>query len=143
MTNADVTYIYRSSGNTTIFPRIICNQFPNLVRISVPSSNIQTIFNNPFANCSSLQWLRLWNNPLSELPPNIFNSNSALTYLDLDNTRLTSLPDNIFIGLENLVTLELRNNPLVTISESVFRPLERLETLYLNNCGLNVFNRAW
>lgn len=50
-TNADVTYVYRTSGVSTIIPSVICSQFPNTRNLDLTSK----IFK--FAMCVLDIWL--------------------------------------------------------------------------------------
>lgn len=123
MSDLNVTSVTRISGNSTIVPRIFCNLFSNLRTLTLSAMGIQNLTNNPFGACSNLEFLRLWNNLISEIADGTFANNGGLTYLDLDRNQLTSLPLTVFQGLSSLTTLELRNNNFAGRLQGEFKTL--------------------
>jgi Leucine-rich repeat (LRR) protein len=144
LTNADVTILQSGSGYSTIVPRIICAQFPNLERINLSNLDIQTITATSFNGCRNLDWLRLLSNGISSLSVDSFANNERLTYLDLDRNLIPELHEDIFVNVVNLEVLELRNNPYrVPFPGGLFRTLVNLKTLYLDNCRITEINTDW
>ena len=64
-----------------------------------------------FDGLSSLEYLQLYNNDLTELPDGVFDGLSSLERLYLVGNALTELPDGLFDGLSELHTLYLHGNP--------------------------------
>lgn len=71
-TNSDVTSLYGSYANTLNFPVTICQQFPNLVEISMLSTGIEYIDSSSFADCERLVNLQLHANLIQNLGNFVF-----------------------------------------------------------------------
>ena len=82
-----------------------------------------------FTGLSSLQYLYLNNNQLTNLPADVFSGLSSLTQLLLHTNRLSSLSDDAFRGLTASPLLWLQGNPV--------DPL--LLTVSLEKVGVNQF----
>jgi len=70
-------------------------------------------------------------NPLSTLPPGLFDNMDSLQLVDVSQNRLTSLPPKLFNSISKLRALELQDNLLEEIAPEVFANLPRLQNLTL------------
>ncbi|KAL7051773.1 hypothetical protein ACKWTF_004613 [Chironomus riparius] len=145
LNNVFVTAIIRNTANssTTNIPEIICSQFPHVTYIDYSYLDLQEISENAFRGCRNLDWLRLYNNRISQFPENLFFYNRHLRYLDLEGNALTTLPENIFVSQLALETLDLSRNPITTFPNGVFRNLFNLRDLYLRAANLPTLNTRW
>ncbi|KAM0681470.1 hypothetical protein GINT2_000672 [Glugoides intestinalis] len=84
-----------------------------------------------FDDLTNLESLRLENNNIKELQPNIFNNLQKLESLNLSDNKLTELPSCVFDGLVNLKSLWLPNNNIKELQPNIFNNLQKLEYLRL------------
>lgn len=73
--DADVNTVMIFDGETANIPSIFCSQFPNLQRFDLGIAFINTLSGDPFAQCSELNFVNLWQNYITEVPEDIFANN--------------------------------------------------------------------
>ncbi|KAG4079776.1 hypothetical protein HA402_014907 [Bradysia odoriphaga] len=143
-TNVDTELLYSSRGSvSTNVPSVICETFPNLIRIQLYNIGLTEISDTAFTGCSSLTELVLSSNRISSITANAFVELVAITTINLNDNALTTLPENVFADQKNLSTLDLSLNQFESIPASLFQPLENLQTLYLRYANLSVINNQW
>ncbi|XP_015225257.1 PREDICTED: leucine-rich alpha-2-glycoprotein-like [Cyprinodon variegatus] len=86
---------------------------------------------------SSLTWLDLSGNSLTEISVGFFQRLPHLENLDLSNNQLEKIPANSLENLSNLKRLSLQNNKLETLDASVFQHTKNLTSLFLTQNKLN------
>ena len=87
----------------------------SLVELNLSNNPISNISTDAFTNLVHLDYLKLFNTPLTSFD-NI-SLPSSLTRLELPNNRLTSIDH---IQLPSLTILQLANNPISNITNNVF-----------------------
>lgn len=100
------------------------------VSLDLSQNLIQSVGKDAFAGITSLIYLQLGRNNLTELSPEVFRNVSVWT-LDLSDNNLQYLPDNLLKGQTNLLALLLQRNPIKTITANVFADLTSLRSLTL------------
>lgn len=70
--NNDVTHLYSGYGNTLNVPEIICQQFPNLVEISLLADQIEYIDHLSFSRCERIERIWLYANLIETIPDFVF-----------------------------------------------------------------------
>jgi hypothetical protein len=73
-TNADVTVVSSYTGTSLNVPSIICEQFPNLIEITLTGRGITTLTERSFAECKVIKRIHLWNNKINTPPVNLLVS---------------------------------------------------------------------
>ena len=86
---------------------------------------------NMFDGLSSLQFLNLQDNGLTNLPENVFDGLSSLIHIGLYGNSLTSLPEDLFGGLSSLHRIMLHDNELTTLPNGLFEGVTTLQLLHL------------
>lgn len=85
-------------------------KFPNLLELSAPSVNLQSV------------------------PDKAFRNNNKITFLDLDNNTITDLEEGSFYPLKDFLnSLTLSSNHISSISKCVFSNFKELKHLYLQD----------
>lgn len=82
---------------------------------------------------SSLTYLELFKNEITELPQGFMRDNSTLTVLDLGNNKLERLPQNLLINNSTLTTLYLGFNKLEVLPSNFLAYNSTLTVLDLSN----------
>lgn len=80
---------------------------------------------------TALRSLVLKDNQLVKADANWFPDNSSLTWLDLSGNRLTDIQSGLLRKLPNLENLDLSDNSLQVLQADVFQDLRHLKTLNL------------
>lgn len=143
-TNADVTYILRVAGFSPNIPRVICDTFPNLERVTLFDTGLSEISDNSFAGCTQMTLLDLTSNRIRTISSNAFASLTNLEFLYLEQNDIGTLPENVFANQQELILLDLSYNPFDGgIPNGVFQPLSDLRTLFLGFSNLNAINSQW
>lgn len=70
--DSNVTYLYSSYGNTLNVPGAICNQFPNLIELSMLANQVEYIDSLSFAGCVEIQNIWLYANLIEVIPDFVF-----------------------------------------------------------------------
>ncbi|XP_037025220.1 toll-like receptor 3 isoform X5 [Bradysia coprophila] len=142
-TDADVDWIYRSSGTTRNIPQIICATFPNIDTLEIYGAQLTEINDNALSGCSQITRLYLSTNSINSISENAFANLRAVEFIDLGDNSLTELPENVFENQRNLTGLSLNQNSFNDLPTDIFRPLENLQDLYLGYNNLVAIDNEW
>jgi len=94
---------------------------------------ITTIEEGAFSGLSKIQGIALDRNELASLPASgLFDELTTLSWLLIEDNKLTELPDGVFDHLTNLRTLKLGSNSLSELTSDLFDNLTNLATLRLS-----------
>ena len=104
----------------------------SLEQLDLYDNDLTDLPPNIFAGLTNLRQLNLWHNDLATLSPNVFTDLTNLRILDLDDNDFADIPPDVFAGLTNLVYLWLNDTRLTTLPPSIFTGLTNLETLVLS-----------
>jgi hypothetical protein len=144
MTNDDVTVIQGYGGSSTIVPRVICSQFPNMQVFTLYNVGLQTITDDSFGGCSEATTIGLYSNQIGEVSPNAFANNPKVTLINLANNRLRSLPETVFANQVEMTSLDIRSNPFEEqLPGAIFSSLPNLFNLLMNDCRITEINAEW
>ncbi|CAG9798446.1 unnamed protein product [Chironomus riparius] len=141
-TDNDVQYI-SSSGSTTNVPSIICDTFPNLLKIEFGSNGIQIIDEKAFKNCTKLKNLWLQSNRISKIDENAFVENVDLLFITFNVNQITEVAENLFINQHKLTELRLCSIPLSDLPKNIFNSLQNLTILHLESNILKDLRAEW
>ncbi|XP_070508351.1 leucine-rich repeat-containing protein 15-like [Chironomus tepperi] len=144
-TDADVHGVQHINTMMYQFNGEILRRFPNLRRIDLRATFLQSISPSAFDICGQLEELDIGaNSQLLELPARmlancenfkrfiagssrfpslpdgLFGATRSLEVISLPFSRLTSFPDNLLTNMPNLTRFDVRNNQLRHISPSNF-----------------------
>lgn len=146
-TDLDVIAImfYKTGSNSTNFPSIICQKFPNLLRIVLNSFGLQSIDDYSFRSCKNLQYIQLRHNKINIIHENSFQNNPELLDIYLENNQISVIPEKLLLNLPKLKGLDFGRNKISSITPNIFNELISLEHLFLNenllsDLPLNVFS---
>lgn len=143
-TNEDVVSIQRTDSTiTTNVPSILCNTFPNVIRIDLWLGVIEKIDEDSFSNCKRLNTLDLRYNRITEINEKAFIENSMLYFLILSSNSLTTLSENLFINQQELILLELHSNYIFDLPNGIFDPLQYLIQLGLGSNKFTHIKAEW
>ena len=115
------------------------NNIPHvsMVKVLYFSDNpLHELPDNIFANLTQLEYLSLSHNKLDHLHHAIFSPLPHLETLSLSNNKLHKLDHDLFSQLHNLKDLLLSHNPLKQIDPKIFLNLTNLTSLWLDDCQL-------
>lgn len=137
--------IRADSGNSPIFPQIICRQFTEIIYIVIIRNiGLQRLTEHSFAHCLHLKWLELRNNFVTEVTPETLKNNVGISKFYLINTRVTTLPEDLFSNTRFLDFIDISNNPTLNdLPANIFKDLNRITWLYLNHNRLNIWRPEW
>lgn len=145
-----------------IFPSVIFEKFPHLMRAVLEDAGIEVltptaflnarnlkvlnlklnklkfIRNSTFVHAPSLRKVDLSQNEISEIEDGAFMQLLGLSSLVLNGNKLETLKRMTFSGLDNLRRLDLSFNQLETVDEDVFAHMNYLTELSLNDNNLAV-----
>ena len=82
-------------------------------------------------NVRKLTKIKLSNNKLKEISPDIFRGLTNLTYIDLNRNELTSLDPYLFKGLVNLSEVDLSDNCFTNLNPKIFNNLMSLREVLI------------
>lgn len=104
---------------------------PNLLKADLGMNNIDDIeFVKGFP--STLEFLQLYDNNISNLPNGVFSHLTSLSRLDMTSNKISSINKNSLSGLGNLIYLSMADNALTKINSKCFDHLTNLRYLYLD-----------
>jgi len=101
-----------------------------LTQLLLSSNQITKLPDYGFPRLTSLRYLKLNNNNLTNLTSGLFGP--QLTDLILNHNMLSSFPQGVFGGLSNLRFLDFAYNKFSTLPPKVFSNLTSLSALYLD-----------
>uniref|UniRef100_A0A914IAG0 Uncharacterized protein n=1 Tax=Globodera rostochiensis TaxID=31243 RepID=A0A914IAG0_GLORO len=107
-----------------------------LVELDLRGNEIGKLGVHTLARCQFMRFLDLSDNPVFELPDNVFQGCRRLKELRLDRLGLRSVRAELFLGLNALKSLSLSGNPLARIDPFTFLPARSIRALRLDNCSL-------
>ncbi|XP_070489895.1 leucine-rich repeat-containing G-protein coupled receptor 4-like [Chironomus tepperi] len=133
-TDMDVVFImfYKTGSNSSNIPSIICQKFPNLVRIQLNNFGLRMIDDFSFKNCKNVQYIHLRNNKINQIHENSFQNNPELIELFLENNEIAVLPENLLMNLHKLKGLDFGTNRISSLPANFFSQLISLDFLFLN-----------
>lgn len=103
---------------------------PKLASLDLAGNNLNLTGSSAiFTNLSTLSYLDLNNNSITELSVETLQGLTRLKTLDLSLNQLSHLELNTFADLINLETLNLSKNSIQSLSYPVLKPLKSLRTL--------------
>ncbi|KAK9880923.1 hypothetical protein WA026_013256 [Henosepilachna vigintioctopunctata] len=108
------------------------NGLKNLRILNLNSNNINNI-TAIFNNLTSLQYLDLSENAITDLKGHDFANLTSLLELKMNKNKIKKLPSLEFSCMKNLEVLRLSNNFIDQIDINAFEGLQELETLDLGN----------
>lgn len=152
--NNDVVFVEILSSNTPFIIPEIFSTFPNILRLDVRRSNLQsiefpsdvpetleqiffidneipTIESGTFSPLVNATLIDLINNHIQVIEEDAFAGLTRMERLYLIGNRLSELPGRIFANMPELVYLDLENNDLSRIESETFAENHRLRTIYL------------
>ncbi|KAM0679751.1 hypothetical protein GINT2_002161 [Glugoides intestinalis] len=116
-------------------PDLLFDGLVNLKSLRLENNNIKELQPNIFNNLQKLEFLYLSNNKLTEFPEGVLRKLRSLQTLDLSGNEIQSFPIGFFTDLTNLKLLLLSNNKLTEIPSSILS-LTNLETLWIASNNL-------
>ncbi|XP_070508197.1 leucine-rich repeat-containing protein 15-like [Chironomus tepperi] len=141
--NLDVVSIYATETSRTVnIPKIICDTFKNLQKISY-SNGIQEIGEESFKSCEHLDRIILFNNAITSIHESAFSENLKLKTLNLGQNQLTDLPEKLFESQVDLISLNLISNYITDMPNRIFRSLKNLTELDLSRNQLSSLRNDW
>lgn len=125
-------------------PGKLFNLFTRLVSLELNGNNIKSIpaSEGRFSSLTSLVYLKLDSNALSDMPLTLLRPLQSLVYLHLDNNQLGSLlaqdrSGELFRSLAKLKELHLRSNDIHTLPEAMLAEQKSLTILDLSKNRLS------
>ncbi|KAM0680901.1 hypothetical protein GINT2_000683 [Glugoides intestinalis] len=116
-------------------PDLLFDGLVNLKSLRLENNNIKELQPNIFNNLQKLEFLYLSKNKLTEFPEGVLRKLRSLQTLDLSGNEIQSFPIGFFTDLTNLKLLLLSNNKLTEIPSSILS-LTNLETLWIASNNL-------
>ncbi|KAM0680383.1 hypothetical protein GINT2_001442 [Glugoides intestinalis] len=116
-------------------PDLLFDDLTNLESLRLQDNNIKELQPNIFNNLQKLKSLGLADNKLTELPEGFLRKLRSLQELDLSKNEIKSFPIGSFTSLTNLNFLSLSNNKLTEIPPSILS-LTNLQTLWISSNNL-------
>jgi Leucine-rich repeat (LRR) protein len=127
--NANVVTLSALMQNSPIIPRIICSQFPNLARLWMIFTNLNTLTSLAFENCNNLWDLTLRFNNLTFISDGMFAFGGRnIRSIDFQSNSINEISRNAFAGI-NLSKIDLNFNNLQKIYPEWF--VNSLEEIFL------------
>ncbi|XP_029281701.1 platelet glycoprotein V-like [Cottoperca gobio] len=117
-------------NNLTSLPSDLLKDVPHLNTLDLTGNHLVHLPPNVFSH-ASLRSLVLRNNLIEEAHAEWTPGNSSLTWLDLSGNRLTDVPVALLQKLPNLENLDLSDNNLHDLQPDALKNLHRLETVNL------------
>ncbi|CAC5369489.1 unnamed protein product [Mytilus coruscus] len=100
-------------------------------------NDISTIAANTFDSLASLKFLDLNINTISSLPEELFSKNINLESVDLEENSLTSVPAQLFLSNINLEVIDLSNNNFSSLPLGLLSSNIKLEKVDLDDNKLS------
>ncbi|XP_078595576.1 uncharacterized protein LOC144872848 [Branchiostoma floridae x Branchiostoma japonicum] len=104
----------------------------SLTFLDLLGNDLTNLLSDMFTGLGNLQTLYLDDNEISNIQAGTFNTTSQLKTLALHHNKLTNLRSDMFTGLGNLKQLFLYNNEISNIQAGTFTPTSQLTTLSLD-----------
>ncbi|KAM3861062.1 uncharacterized protein ACN63O_014485 [Diretmus argenteus] len=118
--------------NLQSLPFDLLKNVPRLITLDLTGNNLTHLLPNVFSSLPQLRSLVLKNNLIEKADAEWFPENStSLTWVDLSGNLLTDVPSALLHRLPNLENLDLSDNNLQDLEPDALNRLHRLETLNL------------
>lgn len=118
---------------TIFFADGIADYFPNLVKLKISNSSLQTIERKQFKGLKTLTVLDLSFNDLTSLTDDLFEEIQQLKHIDMSHNQIKSIPSKIFQKLVKLEYLNMRNNLLIKLEADLLLNKEMLKEIHFND----------
>lgn len=129
------------SNHLHSLPSHLLRGVPHLSTLDLTGNKLSDLPADVFSH-APLQSLVLKNNLIKKADAEWFSDNSSLTWLDLSENQLTEIPSTLLQKLPHLENLDLSNNRLERIPANSLNPLTKLERLSLQNNKLNMLDAS-
>lgn len=111
-----------------------CNFSGTIREINLNSNPIKIFDPDSFSNLPTLNSISLQNMTLAAVPTEyLLSVASSLKYLDLELNQITNVPYNAFFGFTSLTSVNLNANPITSIDVGAFNGTDSMISLFLNN----------
>ena len=126
--------LHLNGNRLTSLPDHVFAGMPVLEEMQLSRNQLRSVTRETFSGLPLLARLWLYENRLEAagLPDGVFSDLTSLWFLDLDNNQLTDLSGAEFSGLTSLGNLDLSENLLTSLPEGVFSGMFRLFSLWLH-----------
>ncbi len=104
----------------------------NARELHLEENNINAVHSTDLLEYTSLRFLYLGENEISEITPNMFNS-TTVENLDLNNNNIRTIASNAFSQLPALKELVLDSNGIDDLRSDAFSGVSKLRTLQLHD----------
>jgi Leucine-rich repeat (LRR) protein len=121
-------------------PEHFSSFFPDLEDLTITNSQFLSLQPNDLKEFKSLKNLKLNNNELKDITPDVFSSLENLEKLDLSHNHINKIDPKTFKNLKSLKEIRLNDNKLGSIKSDIFSPNEKLDKVWLNNNQLTELN---
>lgn len=111
----------------------ICNAFPNIHWYDAYWLGLDEIREDAFHKCVHLEKLRLYDNKLTSLSPDLFKNNQKLRYLDVDLNRFKEINVKVFEHTPIIEHLNFNDNQIKRFDVSEMPVLDKLKAIRLAN----------
>jgi hypothetical protein len=137
-TNSDVQGLDLIHQNLRKLPENLHQIFPNLVRIRVAHSNLQSLTAKDLLHFKDLRVLDVWNNKLHSLPADLFNSTPKIQRVSFEKNPIQRVGGGIFDGLVNLQFVDLRDTHCIDFRAKSEQKIKELKQKLLTRCPSEV-----
>lgn len=140
----DVKEIHFKYCKMPRLPQTIINNFVNVVRLTVQSSNLKEIKKFDLQQFENLKKLNLNDNELQNLPEDLFEFTPKLEKISFACNQIENISEKVFDNLSNLKEINLSHNKLDNLHENLFKFTTKLEIIKINNNKIkNVHKNAF
>lgn len=124
---------------------VLQNKFDNHseIHLVIEYSNLEDMKKNKFSDIrSSIGWIFLRHNVMTELPNSTFDGTNTVTHLVLENSKINQFPGSIFDHLPNVQFLSIGRTSIKTVTPSDFKSLRKLKNLVIHESDLSVIENG-
>lgn len=107
-----------------------------LTTLDILGTRVSNLWPTVFDSLNNLQTLVLAENPLNDLPVNIFARLESLSFLAMGGCQFRNINPAWFAGLTRLETLQIYNNRILDLPTNALNSLDNLQTLYVYSNNL-------
>lgn len=157
-----ITYITIATSKLTTIPTDVFDLFENLISLTVQAdirnitrshlenaiklqtlklgltNHLSQLESFLLANLTSLEYIDLAYNDITEIGEKVFNNLPKLQFLYLEGNFISTLKNETFVGADNLQVLDLSRNEVFLIESNAFSGLSKLRTLTLNRNRIKI-----
>lgn len=128
-------------GNNEVseLPETLFGGFPNLLTLDFNLMNLASLPDRLFENNTQLFSIYMDGNSVSQIP-SAFNAMSSLTYVRINENSITEIRGDEFITNPELYNLELRENAITMVNQSLFCNNNELDNLFLDSNLIREFD---